>query len=218
MTKRQAEIFALLEPVEWTADVGCDHGVLSLEMLTTNRSRFVLATDISAPSLDKTVNLIKQKGLLDRAVFACCDGLPVDACVNQILIAGMGGNEIVNILSHFFEQNDTRPILVLQPMRDYGKVRKFLNLAGYKIIIDRIIFDKKYYLLLKAVVGEQKLGAQELAFGAIKDSYGEIDYQRWLDEKIAKTEFILAKMSKKEAKYKNLVQFLQNCKDLKGRN
>ena len=130
----------------------------------------------------------------------------------------MGGNEIVNILSHFFEQNDTRPILVLQPMRDYEKVRKFLNLAGYKIIVDRIIFDKKYYLLLKAVVGEQKLGAQELAFGAIKDSYGEIDYQRWLDEKIAKTEFILAKMSKKEAKYKNLVQFFYNFKDLKGRN
>ncbi len=216
MTKRQCEIFKLLEEVNWTADVGCDHGVLTLEMLKSNISANVLATDISAPSLQKTIDLIDAHDLLDRTAFACCDGLPVDAILDQILIAGMGGLEICKILSAYFSANTSRPVLVLQPMRDEEKVRDTLNKFGYCITVDKIVFDKKFYRLIKATAGEQTLTLEQRLFGAIKESYFDPDFLAWLDEKMAKNIEILSQISENDPKFNLISQFLLYGKNLKG--
>lgn len=216
MTNRQTAIFDLLEKVDLTADVGCDHGILSLKMLQNGVSNRVLATDISAPSLSKTEKLLTDFGYRERAEFVCIDGLPKETTPDQILIAGMGGNEICKILATYFAGRAERPILVLQPMRDFIKVRRLLNTLGYKIIVDKIIFDKKFYLLLKAVAGEQVLSECELYLGADSTSYQDAEYIAWLDEKIAKTTAILQKITPNDAKYNELNHFLKLCKELKG--
>lgn len=216
MTNRQIELAKLLERAEITADVGCDHGILSLYLLQHNLTSHLFATDISAPSLAKTEKLLSDFGVSDRATCLVLDGLPLDKYFDQVLIAGMGGNEICKILSRYFDSNKSRPTLVLQPMRDFEKVRKLLNASGYRIIVDRMIFDKKFYLLLKAVVGEQNLSARQLRFGAIEASYSEPDFLRWLDTKIAKTDQILSKIDVFNSKFNELSQFKQECEDLKG--
>jgi len=216
MTNRQAEISALLTKASLTADVGCDHGILSLYLLQNGLTDRLVATDISAPSLRKTATLLQKNGLSERAECVVCDGLPVDRNFDQVLIAGMGGNEICKILTQYFTRNSARPILVLQPMRDFEKVRKLLNAFGYKIVVDRLIFDKKFYLLIRAVVGEQRLSDIQLRFGAVTTSYHDAVFAQWLDEKIAKTTQILSKIDVLDPKFYELSQFLQQCKDLKG--
>ena len=216
MTNRQLALAQLLERADITADVGCDHGILSLYLLQQNLTRHLFATDISAPSLAKTERLLADFGLSDRATCMVLDGLPLDRDFDQVLIAGMGGNEICKILSRYFDCRESRPMLVLQPMRDFDKVRKLLNSSGYKITVDRMIFDKKFYLLLKAEAGEQFLTDRQLRFGAIEASYSETDFQRWLDTKIAKTNQILSKIDVFNSKFNELTQFKQECENIKG--
>ncbi len=215
MTNRQKEISALLDKAKLTADVGCDHGILSLYLLKNDLTNRLVATDISAPSLKKTIKLLQDNGLSYRADCVVCDGLPADQNFDQVLIAGMGGNEICKILTQYFRKNSTRPTLVLQPMRDFYKVRKLLNSQSYAIVVDRLIFDKKFYLLIKAVVGEQSLTETQLIFGAIEKNYTDDVFVRWLDEKIDKTTQILSKIDVFDFKFNELSQFLQQCKSLK---
>jgi len=217
MTKRQREIANLITESELIADVGCDHGILSLYVLQNNLAKNLVATDISAPSLDKTINLLRRYGLLKRAKCVVCDGLPADYEFDQVLIAGMGGREICKILSNYFAHSTVRPVLVLQPMRDFVLVRKLLIENGYKICEDKIIYDKKFYLLLRAESGAQTLTQEQMLFGAVASNYFLPDFARWLDYKIEKTTQILGKIAVLDRKHQELSQFLQQCKDIKGR-
>ena len=216
MTNRQRELASLLTRAENTADVGCDHGILSLYLLQNDLTQHLVATDISGKSLQKTATLLRKNGYIDRAECLVCDGIPADRDFDQVLIAGMGGNEICKILSNYFDRNSSRPTLILQPMRDFYKVRKLLNSLGYEIVVDRLIFDKKFYLLIKAIVGSQILSEKELLFGAIEDSYSTPIFLSWLNTKISKTTQILSQIDVSDPKFNEFTQFLQQCENLKG--
>lgn len=216
MTNRQSELAALLTRSENTADVGCDHGILSLYLLQNNLTQHLVATDISAQSLQKTAKLLRENGLITRSECLVCDGLPADRNFDQVLMAGMGGNEICKILTNYFDRNSSRPTLVLQPMRDFYKVRKLLNSVGYEIVVDRLIFDKKFYLLIKAIVGQQVLSEEKLLFGASEAEYSNPVFRMWLDQKISKTTQILSKIDVSDPKFNELTQFLRQCENLKG--
>ncbi|MBO5103217.1 MAG: SAM-dependent methyltransferase [Clostridia bacterium] len=216
MTKRQLEIFRELDASDLTADIGCDHGVLSLELLVSNKAKNIISTDISQKCLIKTVMLLEQNGYTDRAEFVCADGLPSQFNPDQILIAGLGGLEICKILAQYFEQNPNRPKLVLQPMKDLNIVREFLNRIGYKIIADRIFEDRKFYTIIKAELGQQTLTKRQINFGAIEYEYTQDAYVAWLNEKIEKIQDILQKTSKNNSKYEELSQILNECNQIKG--
>ena len=85
---------------------------------------------------------------------------------------------------------------------------------GYKIVVDKIIFDKKFYLLLKAEPGVQQCSTMQLYFGVIAQSYVEKDYQMWLDSQIQKANRILPKIEHTD-KYEDTKKFLQICYSLK---
>ena len=141
------------------ADIGCDHGKLCFDALETRKATKVYACDISAPSLEKARKALK--GL--NAEFVCCDGLDgLKETPDCVLIAGMGGEEILHIL-----RNLPLPrTFVLQPMKNADKVRAFLVDRGAKLTADYTFFDGKYYDL---IVGENEGGGSytdwEIEFG-----------------------------------------------------
>ena len=49
------------------ADIGCDHGFLTAKLLETVPNLTMLASDVSAPSLEKARRLLAERGLTDRA-------------------------------------------------------------------------------------------------------------------------------------------------------
>ena len=55
MTKRLEEIFSVLPSSEIFADIGCDHGYISKQMLDSGKANKVLFADISAKSLKKAL-------------------------------------------------------------------------------------------------------------------------------------------------------------------
>jgi tRNA (adenine22-N1)-methyltransferase len=161
MTKRLQTILNHLICCKRFADVGCDHGYVARAMLETGKAERVIVSDISAPSLKKAQTLLEPYGQRVKAVV--CDGLAlVDDDCDQVLIAGMGGEEIISILSssHFLPKR-----LVLQPMKNADKLRKSLLSCGYRIIKDYIFRDDKFYVLIVAERGEDSYSEDEIFFG-----------------------------------------------------
>lgn len=185
LTPRLNAIANMIDPCNVLADVGCDHGYISLFVLQNWKANRVLCIDISLKSLDKTIKLLKRNKVDDQAIFYNCDGLKgVKQKPDQILIAGMGGTEIINILYEYSQRTslDSIETLIIQPMRDEYAVRKWLNDNGFVIVSDRVVKDKKLYHLIKAHRGQQQLNEHQLMFGAIEVDYYNKDYLFWLRE------------------------------------
>ncbi len=157
-------ICSYISPCADFADVGCDHGYCSLYALKSGKCDKAYISDISAKSLAKAEALLKE--YIDRGVCfpVCGDGLagiPVDT--EQVLIAGMGGMEIIKILKEGFIPRK----FIFQPMKNADKLRAFLIERGCLITDDDIFFDGKYYFIIKGerTGGTATYSAAQLFFG-----------------------------------------------------
>ncbi|MDE5756536.1 MAG: class I SAM-dependent methyltransferase [Clostridia bacterium] len=137
------------------ADVGCDHGKVSIAALLQGRVKKVIACDISPKSLQKAIDLAEKCKVKDID-FRAGDGLQVidDGEVDCVVIAGMGGNEIMSILSHI-PQGVKK--LVLSPHRNSIELREFLSGKGIYIAKDYIVKDgRKFYDVIVAEIDSGK--------------------------------------------------------------
>ena len=128
-------------------DIGCDHGKLAEYLLSSGKVESVIVSDISRPSLQKAIDLLSAKDY--NFEYICCDGLEgySGKSVDQGIIAGMGGDEIIKIISNSpIEINS----YILSPQHNNIDVKKFLLSHGYNIDYDVIIRDKsKFYNIIR---------------------------------------------------------------------
>lgn len=128
------------------ADVGCDHGYCAQYMLKNGLCQRAVISDVSAKCLHKAEELLKNYILSGKCTPVCCYGLEkIDKTTDLVLIAGMGGEEIISILkSAYIPQN-----FVLQPMRNVRSVREYLLQEGAEITTDDVFESNgKYYFVL----------------------------------------------------------------------
>lgn len=146
-------LFELVESGELFADIGCDHGYIAERVLKENKFEKVIISDISKKSLQKAVELLKPYG--DRVTAVVSDGFEnIELLPDEVMIAGMGGEEIVKIISN---AKSLPKRLVLAPQKNSDKVRELLVNLGYKILKDFTFKDKnKFYDAIKAVEAEEE--------------------------------------------------------------
>lgn len=190
-TKRIQTICNHLQPCKYFADIGCDHGYCTEFMLKNKMCSFAMIADISANSLKKAEKLLAEYLQSGQLKSICTNGLQsIEKIYEQILIAGMGGEEIIQIL-----QNGYLPsILVLQPMKNTEKVRQFLLAQNYCILKDFTFFDKKFYDLLVA--------KQETKSNLLK-VYSALDIKYGYDNLHTPQQDFLDKIILEIAKYEN---------------
>ena len=75
LDQRLATAFALFPHCSLGADIGCDHGRLSLHLLAENRCEKMILTDISPKALQKGKALIEHYHYENSAFFYQGDGL-----------------------------------------------------------------------------------------------------------------------------------------------
>lgn len=157
ITPRLSAALDLLCGSDAVADVGCDHGRLTAALLQSGVCRYVVASDISEPSLEKARALIGYIGKRDSVSFRVGDGLSVlspGEC-DAIAILGMGGTLMCRILDACRTPLSGARFAVLQPMRAQDDIRRYLYANNYHVVDDRIVVDHgRYYQVLKAVPTE----------------------------------------------------------------
>lgn len=163
MNARLEQIFNAIPSCDTFADIGCDHGYMAAAMLKSGKCKRAIISDVSAKCLKKAQELLKEyidNGVVVSVVSDGFDNLPES---DLALIAGMGGEEIVSIISKAKALPEN---LVLQPMKNVDKVRVEARKAGYRIIKDYVFFTAGvFYDLIVLKKGEDTLSKEEIEFG-----------------------------------------------------
>ena len=160
--KRIAEIVKIIPYAEVLADVGCDHGRVAYGALKTGKAKRVIISDISEKSLSKAVKLLSPYGNAVTAVAS--DGFDgYGETPDVAVIAGMGGEEIIKILSKAKFSVET---LILLPHKNSEKVRSYALLNGYKAEKDYTFKDSgKFYDLMRFSRGTGEYTPLEIKYG-----------------------------------------------------
>ena len=133
------------------ADIGTDHAYLPIYLALNNRISSAIASDINEGPIKKARENIAKHNLCDQIYTCVADGLDgiEKYAPNDIVICGMGGETIINIIT---EGKDITPdTLILQPMTGADKLRKFLYENGYRITDESFVTEgEKVYCIIKA--------------------------------------------------------------------
>ena len=88
--------------------------------------------------------------------------------VDTIVLSGMGGMTMIEILSESSQVTAATRRLVLQPQRSIPLVRQWLAAHGWCIIEEEIVLDEgRYYEVICAAQGEMALTEREADFGPV---------------------------------------------------
>lgn len=142
-------------PCKAVIDVGCDHAYLCLYLVEQGTER-AAASDIRPGPLEAAKAHIAACGRSDRVRAVLCPGLeafgPEDA--DTISICGMGGEMIASILeaAPWTATGDHK--LVLQPMTNGHRLRKWLADNGYTVEREQLAREgHRLYVVLQASGG-----------------------------------------------------------------
>jgi tRNA (adenine22-N1)-methyltransferase len=147
-------VAAMVTPGGILADVGTDHGYVPIALLQGQKIRGAIAMDINKGPLARARENIEAAHLEDYIETRLSDGLqamqPGEA--DTILIAGMGGELMLHILTEGQEACEAASELILQPQSDIRKVREYLREHQYRIVDeDMVCEDEKYYPMMRAI-------------------------------------------------------------------
>lgn len=136
------------------ADIGTDHAHLPVWLIRNGICETAIAADIGEGPAAAARRTVADAGLDDRIEVRVGDGLTVVAPeeATEIVIAGMGGETIVDILSAapwLRDGADRR--LILQPMTKTVELRSWLYENGFSIEEEHLIIDGRHLYCVMAV-------------------------------------------------------------------
>ena len=154
LTPRLLKTAELITPCKKLADVGTDHAYIPVYALQNKLAETVVACDINKGPLERANEHIRANGLTEQITTRLSNGLEAihDGEVDSIVIAGMGGELVIHILTAGETVCRSAKELILQPQSEVSKVREYVRNTGYKIVDeDMILEDGKYYPMFRCV-------------------------------------------------------------------
>lgn len=152
-----------ITPCKVVADIGSDHGKIAVYAALNGLAEKVIASDISAKSAQKS-QLLAQAESVEISV-RVGDGVSTLG-INEydtVVIAGMGGIEIADILSRAVTKFNK---YILIPHTKADILRRYLASDGIEPVSDRKIKCKgKFYDVITARAGEYCPSDREIYFG-----------------------------------------------------
>jgi tRNA A22 N-methylase len=158
------------------ADIGTDHGFLPIYLWQCGMCDKVIMTDVSRGSLSKAMADAEAAEPGHHFDFRLGNGLEVIEAeeVDDIVIAGMGGELIRDILSKDLAKTRTFKKFILQPRSRSGVLRYWLDANGFGIAEESIVEEGPRVCEIITAVPLEYGGKQQEAAERIKKSYGDV--------------------------------------------
>lgn len=154
LTHRMQAVADMVTPGSRVADVGCDHGYVSIYLIQQKRAEHVLAMDINEGPLLRAAQHVEEALLRSYITLRLSDGLCgfVKGEADTLICAGMGGRLMQRILEREPDKTESLRELILQPQSEIALFRHFLTDKGYSIVAEDMILEEgKFYPVMKAV-------------------------------------------------------------------
>lgn len=159
------------------ADIGTDHAYLPVWLVRTGIAASAIAADIKAEPLKAGELTVKKYHAEDLVQTRLCDGLDKISAdeADDIIIAGMGGETIVGILSKAPWLQDAAKRLILQPMSKHELVIAYLYENGFKLKEHSCtVADGKVYTAFSAeYTGQKSLPSEFFCYTGLLDPKNE---------------------------------------------
>jgi len=153
LSKRLQTILELSAGYPVLADIGTDHAHLPIMALQRGICESAIACDLHPGPLAIAQKNIRTAGLSGQIQTRLGDGLvPLAAGeADCIVIAGMGGMRILDILSKDIVKARAAKRLILQPQHDWARVREGLHQASFAIDAEHMLTEgNRFYLIVVA--------------------------------------------------------------------
>lgn len=159
LSPRLQKIADLLRPCSCMADLGTDHGYLPVWLTAVGRCPSAIAADLNPAPLERaaeTVAKYHQESAVSLRLGSGATPLqPGEA--NAIVLAGMGGLLIAQLLKespHIFAAAEQ---ILLQPMSSLPELREALDTMGYTICREVLVPEgKKLYHIMEVLPGREE--------------------------------------------------------------
>lgn len=155
-------------PKGTAADIGSDHGKLIISLFQDGVIYKGYAIENKKGPYSRLVKAIKENKVQDNVIPMFSDGiseLPSD--VDTVIIAGMGGNTIIDILKAHPRKLRNVKTIIVDAHNSVPELRRQVSKMGYIIAEeDMILEDGIYYEIIKFIVGESAyLDEPDIEFG-----------------------------------------------------
>lgn len=211
LSLRLKAIADLVPAKSTVADIGTDHGYLGYALYHQYGIQKLVLSDINKGPLEnakQTFSRVPQKADITFRLGSGLEKLE-NGEVSTIVIAGMGGALMRQILSKDMEKTKTYDTFILQPQTEQDGFREWLLDTGFHIITERYVYeDHKFYEIILArweplensktlypslVFSEEDF---EMGYKMLKDD--RETYLAFLAFKLKKYQLILSRLPNKE--------------------
>ncbi len=166
---RLAKIAELLPRHQSLADIGTDHAYIPIYALLEGKAAHTIASDINQGPLMRAKANAERCGVSDKVSLRLGAGLttlePGDA--ETIVIAGMGGILIADILENSKAVVRSAKYLILQPMTAVRELREYL--CSHDFTVEKEVLcaeeDKIYNIICVKTGGKTDYSPKEMLLG-----------------------------------------------------
>ena len=175
ISKRLLSCAACVPEGARVADIGADHGYLSIELLQSGRASFVHASELREQPLKKAMENAAKFGVAEKMRFSQADGLAAvePDSVDTIVCAGMGGDTMIHSLEAAPWLRSEQYRLILQCQSKRPELRKWLYDHGFAIRRETLAKDGRFCYPVMEIVyapGEHLKGAEFYITPALRAS------------------------------------------------
>ena len=206
MNLRLSTLAQMVDQGARVADIGTDHAYLPIQLVKEGKVDYAIASDVAAGPLQNAEKDIVAAGLKDKIETRLGSGLETVSAqdrIDTVVIAGMGGKLMTNILNEAWSRNFHFATLILEPNVGEPGVREWLSAHKYQIINEKIIAEAGHiYELIKAQELENTISLtdRQMFFGPeILKEKNQVFYQKWRDQ-LAYHQRLLTNLNKAQEK------------------
>ncbi|WP_241209327.1 tRNA (adenine(22)-N(1))-methyltransferase TrmK, partial [Streptococcus sp. DD11] len=160
---------------------------------------------------------VAEHGLSQQIEVRLADGLAAFEAEDQIdtiVIAGMGGRLIADILDNGRAKLGPVSRLILQPNNREDELRSWLSEQGFMLVAEELLEEAgKFYEILVAEAGRQLLTEQEKRFGPCLLREASAVFQAKWQKELSKLEKALAQIPEEKEQERSAIS--QKIKQIK---
>jgi len=198
------------------ADVGTDHAYLPIYLVQNGRISKAIASDINKGPIEIARKRIAAHCLEQKIEARQGSGFTVlkPKEADTIVIAGMGGMLISEIIEASKEVAESAEVLIMQPMLDSGKLRSYLLQNGFEIFDEELAKEdtKIYEIIWARYTGKPQEPAGLMNIGEIIIKKKHPLAVELIDKEIAEINNILQKLGNTESELTQ--KRVQECHEL----
>ncbi len=188
LSERLKTIYSMV-PKGIAADIGADHGKLMIALFEGGIISHGYAVENKKGPYNRLVKALEERHLENDVVPLFSDGITdLPLAVHTVIIAGMGGNNIIKILKAHPDKTKQIETLIIDAHTSIPKVRNEVVNMGFVIADEKIVReDDIFYEIIKFVRADvAAYGENDIEFGPIlrqeKCATFKEKYQNRIDE------------------------------------